>query len=86
MARRYTSQCDFIHTDAYRMLRGLQEFPVCALAFVFLLQYSDVVLLLTVSCFVEPTGRQNTSPCDRKPAGINQVFASSRINMLSQPL
>lgn len=58
-------------------------FPVCVSAFVFHLQHLHIVLLLTKSGFVEPIGRQNTSPHDRKPAGINQVSASSKINMLS---
>lgn len=67
------------------MLRGLAVFPVCLSAFAFLLQHSHIVLLLAKSCFLEPIGRQNTSPRDRKPAGINQVAASSKINMLTHP-
>lgn len=85
MSRYYTSWCEFFHTDAYRMLRGLAVFPLCVSAFAFLLQHSHIVLLLATSSFLEPTGGQNTSPHDRKPAGINQVAASSKINMLTHP-
>lgn len=67
------------------MLRGPQCFLCASWPFVFLLQRSQIVLLLTKSHFAEPTGRQNTSLCDRKPDGINQVPASSKVHVLPHP-
>lgn len=69
-------------TVPYRCLQNIKG-PQCSQGAFWPLSFCHLhmVLLLTKSHFVEPTGRQNTSLCDRKPAGINQVSAYSKVNV-----